>query len=239
MSFLPFFRDGTQPLVCERKFVGPLLAATRAEAVLRARCAPDAGHPAGKIRSIYFDTPDLSAWAEKDNGDALKRKIRVRWYDDDEPSPDGTLRAYLEVKYRVCAARRKTRAVVSVPAEWIRAVPLSDPSLPAFLAAHEAELGEPAAGWSPVCCIGYDRLRFDDPLGGSRVALDRDIRADRINLARFPWARPVVLDAAVCEFKNPGGVPPAWAEDVRDAGMRLRSFSKFGEIMQRLAEAKI
>ena len=232
-------RDRVRTPVCERKFAGPLLCAARAEAVLRARCAPDRGHPVGRIRSIYFDTPDLSAWGEKDNGDALKRKIRLRWYAADAPSRGGEARVYLEVKSRLCAARSKARAVLSAPAEWLRSVPLSDPSLTAFLAAHEAEIGEPAAGWSPVCCIGYDRLRFDDPVGGSRVALDRNIRADRINESRFPWAVPVALDAAVCEFKNPGGVPPAWAEDIRDAGMRLRSFSKFGEVMQRLVEAKI
>lgn len=235
--FAGFSFSAEKPLVNERKFVGPVSCVPRLASLLSARCVPDPGHPVNRIRSIYFDTPDLSAWAEKANGDALKRKIRIRWYDDDRDE-NGKTRVYLEVKYRLWSARRKTRVDSVAPSEWIRGVPLSDPSLPEFLARHAAALGEPASGWSPVCCIGYDRMRFVDPAGGSRVSLDWNIRAERVNLVRFPWADPVSLDFAVCEFKNPGGAPPEWAECAVDAGMKLRSFSKYGETMQRIVEAK-
>lgn len=235
MAWLGDLRGGgAAPLTCERKFAGPASAAARAEAVLRARCLPDPEHPRNRIASIYFDTPSLSSLAEKENGDALKTKIRLRWYDDE--AGDGTIPAFLEAKRRLCAARSKARVVADVSSGWLRQTPLDDGSFVSFLALWAPKLGLPAGAWTPVCCISYDRLRFIDPVDGSRVSLDFDIEAPRVNGARFPWASPPVrLDAAVCEFKNPGGNPPAWAHEMARAGLGFGSFSKYGELAGILA----
>ena len=185
---------------------------------------------------MYFDTPDLRAWGEKANGDGLKRKIRLRWYDDD-PDEGGVRRVYFERKDRIGAARDKKRVDLSAPSDWLRRTPLDDPSWTEFLAAHAGELGVAPAGWSPVCCISYRRIRYNDIAGGFRVSVDWDIRCDRFAEARFPWASPIALDDLVCEFKAPGAPPPPiWAEHMDAAGLRLLSFSKYGETMRRLAE---
>ena len=236
---LPLLPSQAPAYVNERKFAGPVHARTRVAALLDARCLPDREHPAGRINSVYFDTPDLRAKAEKDNGDNLKTKVRLRWYGRREEL-GGEVRLFVELKRRVGSARSKERLDTVVPADWIADTPLDDPSFPAFLARQAERLGEPLGpAWSPVCRIVYDRLRYDDPLGGSRVALDWNIRADRFNESRFPWAVPVALDEMVCEFKNPGGIPPAWAEEMVRAGLRLRSFSKYGECMARLCEGRL
>ncbi|MEO0557300.1 MAG: VTC domain-containing protein, partial [Bacteroidota bacterium] len=39
------------------------------------------------VRSIYFDTPGLRDWAEKESGDQVRRKLRVRGYDANDSSP--------------------------------------------------------------------------------------------------------------------------------------------------------
>ena len=229
--FLPSQVPG---LVNERKFAGDVRAQPFVAALLDARLLPDRYHPEDRVNSIYFDTPDLRCWAEKDNGDNLKTKIRLRWYGRPEDL-SGEVPVFLEAKHRIGSARRKARIDLTAPADWLRTVALDDPSLPAFLARHSVELDEPVlSGWTPVCLISYDRIRYNDLRKRTRVSVDWNVRADRFNETLFPWATPVALDEMVCEFKNRDGDPPFWAEAMLRAGLRLRSFSKYGECMRRL-----
>ncbi|MBQ9727504.1 MAG: VTC domain-containing protein [Kiritimatiellae bacterium] len=196
---------------------------------------PDRAHPAGRTNTVYYDTPDLRAWAEKEDGDGLKRKVRARWYG--RPGElSGNVPVFLELKYRVGAARRKERAMSFAPASALEQAPLDDRFWLDLFARAAGRLGAPVGpAWAPTCMISYDRLRWDDPRGGSRVSLDRDIRAPRWNPARFPWGASVELGEIVCEWKNRTGDPPAWAGEMVRAGLLLRSFSKYGECMARLA----
>ena len=220
-------------LVNERKFVGDVCDLPFVSTLLDARLLPDHRFATGRIHSVYLDTPGLRAWSEKDNGDNLKRKVRVRWYGQPTHA-DAETPVFLELKRRIGAARRKVRVESRAPAALLRDAPLSDPRWPALFAANAEALGEPVGpDWEPVCRIEYDRLRYDDPEGGSRVSIDWNIVCFP-NEARFPWATPVSLDALVCEFKNRGGDPPRWAEALHRAGLRLRSFSKYGECMFRI-----
>ena len=194
----------------------------------------DPKFPVGHINSIYFDTVGKRSYWEKANGDNLKMKVRLRWYGETEDL-SGDIPAFLELKYRLGSARRKVRLDVVVPSAWICGASLSDDSFIDFLASHESALGEPVATeWRPTACISYDRVRYDDPLGGSRVSVDWNIRVGRFNENLFPWATPFSLGDVVCEFKNKGGHPPAWADEMAGAGLRIRSFSKYGECMTRL-----
>ena len=220
-------------LVNERKFVGGVLDLPFVLGLLDARLPSDRRHGKGRVNSVYFDTPALRAWGEKANGDNLKRKVRARWYD--RPSDLGPeTPVFLELKRRIGSARDKTRVETSAPTPLLTQTPLSSPAWPALFASRAAQLGEPVGpDWSPVCRIEYDRVRFDDPESGSRVSVDWNIVAFP-NAERFPWAAPVSLGALVCEFKSRGGPPPRWSEALRNAGLRLRSFSKYGECMNRI-----
>lgn len=220
-------------LVNERKFVGDRLDLPFVLALLDARLLPDRYHETGRINSVYFDTPGLRAWDEKANGDNLKRKVRARWYGrPEELGPETPV--FLELKHRIGAARRKERIGVAVPTDLLLRAPLSDPRWPALFAAHAEALGAPVGPeWSPVCRIEYDRVRYNDLENGSRVSVDWNVEGFP-NEERFPWAAPVALDALVCEFKNRGGEPPRWSEALQGAGLRLRSFSKYGECMSRI-----
>ena len=230
----PFLPSKEPPVTNERKFAGDASAHGAVAAVLDACCIPDRAHPRGRTNTVYYDTPDLRAWAEKADGDNLKRKVRARWYGRTE-ALSGTVPVFLELKFRVGAARRKERAMVGVPAADLAQAPLDDRFWLDLFARAAGRLGAPVGpAWAPTCLIEYDRLRWDDPRGGSRVSLDSGIRAPRWNALRFAWAAPVELGEIVCEFKNPSGEPPVWAEEMVRAGLRLRSFSKYGECMQRL-----
>lgn len=232
---IPRLPSQEPPVTNERKFAGDARAFHAAAAVLDACCTPDRAHPRGTTNTVYYDTPDLRAWAEKENGDGRKRKIRARWYGRTEEL-SGNVPVFLEIKYRVGAARRKERAMSFAPAADLASAPLDDRFWLDLFARAAGRLGAPVGpAWAPTCLIVYDRLRWDDPRGGGRVSLDRDIRAPRWNPARFPWGSSVELRETVCEFKNPAGDPPAWAEEMVLAGLRLRSFSKYGECMQRLS----
>lgn len=223
-------RDG---FVNERKFVGDARDRDFVLALLDSRLQPDREHASGHVNSVYFDTLFLRSLAEKADGDNLKRKIRVRWYG--RPAQLAPLTpVFLEVKRRFGSAREKVRVAASAPADLLARSPLRSPAWTALLAARVGELGEPVGTeFSPVCRIEYDRVRFDDPESGSRVSVDWDVMAFP-DESRFPWAAPVALNVVVCEFKNRGGVPPRWSEALHRAGLRLRSFSKYGECMDRI-----
>lgn len=221
--------------VCERKFAGPRSALDRAIAILEGRCAHDDLFYEGTVNSIYFDTPRFSSFVEKDDGDNLKTKIRLRWYGCDETLPPA-VDAFLEIKARVGSARRKERIGVMVPRELVAEAPFEAPDLGVFLLSQLDRLALPSPlSWRPVCRISYQRRRYFDAPTSSRVSIDWDIRAGRVNRSLFPAAPETLsLDSVVCEYKNRLGEPPAWAEEMCIAGLAFGSFSKYGEIMSRL-----
>ena len=133
--FLPSQESG---LVNERKFAGDARAQPFVASLLDARLLPDRYQPEDRINSIYFDTPGLRSWEEKDNGDNLKTKIRIRWYGRPE-ALSGEIPVFVEAKHRIGAARRKTRIDTTAQSSWLVSVALDDPSLPAFLAAFTSE----------------------------------------------------------------------------------------------------
>lgn len=53
-----------------------------------------------RVSSVYFDTPDFSAYWEKLDGEGVRRKYRLRYYTPDSADQEiGT--AYMEIKHRV------------------------------------------------------------------------------------------------------------------------------------------
>lgn len=232
MQFLDTLSAQPSGLVNELKFVGDALLADQAIALLETRSLPDPEFPVGHINSIYFDTPSRSYLAEKVDGDNIKQKVRIRWYGREGQPGDGDIPAFIEVKGRLGSARNKSRISVQVPERWINEVRLDDPSIPAFLYSHARDLEAPfPLSLEPVLCISYERRRYTCLQTGSRIAIDRRIRAGRVNEAQFPSVSGVQLNQTVCEFKNAGKTLPAWSELLYSAGFRLRSFSKFGELM--------
>ena len=237
-------------LVNERKFVGSAAYLDVLRCILDAQCLPDPSYPLGQINSIYFDSPARTAYFEKLNGDNRKSKIRIRWYgaDDEaaaekagagktaERTAEATTTAFIEVKQRVGASRRKMRLAVEVSSRWIRRVALEDERLVQWLREKsvQMEAAEIPVQFVPSICISYQRRRYVCPASGSRVSMDYAVRSERVNGNLFPFVAPAELDVALCEFKNDDGTPPPWAESLYEAGFRWRSFSKYGECMSKI-----
>ena len=141
---LPLLPSQEPPVANERKFAGDARALPAAAAVLDACCTPDKAHPRGRTNTVYYDTPDLRAWAEKADGDNLKRKVRARWYGRAEEL-SGNVPVFLELKYRVGAARRKERALAFAPASDLASAPLDDRCWLDLFAHAAGRLGAPFA----------------------------------------------------------------------------------------------
>ncbi len=216
-------------LVTEQKWVGHRADSTAALALLDARCLPDPEHPAGRISSVYFDSPDGRAYEEKANGDNLKVKVRIRWYDGDARLSAREIPIFIEVKQRIGQARRKCRVCARAPGQELRAAPMDGPFFSELLTRHAGQLDEPVpAGLVPMLRISYERWRYVCPETGGRVAVDRDIAGDRFNPLYFNAPAPVRLDSSVCEYKSNGARVPSWAGTLAGFGYRLQTFSKFG-----------
>jgi hypothetical protein len=73
-----------------------------------------------------------------------------------------------------------------------------------------------------------------DSQGGSRIALDTDIRCNRVNAVYFPFLPPVNLGMGVLEIKGnqtelPGSLDPIQTHLTKSA------FSKYAQCLEHLA----
>lgn len=222
-------------LVNERKFTAHGLDVDRALALIAHHCHPHRAYPFGRISSIYFDTPLLSTFREKIEGDTLKRKYRIRWYEGTQAADDSTIQAFLEIKYRYGSARDKLRHPFKVNAEWIRSTPLTDGGLVDLLY-REAACCEDniPINLFPLVSISYDRHRYECPYTGDTVCVDCNIRMTRLNADRLPQVEPFDLNTVICEHKRAGFGTLPWARILYHAGFRIRSFSKYGECINQV-----
>ena len=228
-----------QPLVRERKFVSHGISADAVVSILRAWCAPDGQFPVGELESIYFDDPLLSSYWEKANGDALKRKVRIRWYRE-AGMPQGSANAYLEIKDRVGAARDKARFRFTASIRDLETRPLEDPWFPALLREQSANAGFPVPdALVPTVSIRYLRHRFVCPETLSRISVDYCISSTRANGRLFPGAAtslPLSLDVVICEAKSAAVRALPFGEALSRLGMRMESFSKYGCLVERIMQ---
>jgi len=220
----------------ETKLVFDARLADVAARWLGRRCAPDARHPAGRVASIYYDTPDWRLLRDSLDGDFLKLKVRARWYchaRSGEPAGD----VFLEAKYKLGARRAKVRLRAERPAEWIARAHWNDPALVALPRALRSEGVLVPDALVPWVEIAYLRRRFVDPSSGARIALDHDIRAARVNPRVLPRRASFRLSRAVLEVKGaPRGLPPALLP-LALLGLRKSSFSKYGECYREVVGA--
>lgn len=223
-----------RPLECERKFVGVIDRRDAALALLRQYCLPDPKHPVGVTESIYFDDPHYTSYWEKLDGDSLKRKCRIRWYAKTGPPTQERIPAFLEIKDRLGAGREKFRQSFDADHRWLETAPLHDPAFMMLLAEQLARAHRVAMpGLQPALSIRYHRHRFVCPETGARLCVDAELSSPRVNEAWLP-ARGVLRSAhVVCEAKSSTHRAWAWLAPLRRLGFQCRSYSKYGEFMER------
>lgn len=228
---LPHFKE--QIGEHETKFVLPNNRAHIIISWLKRRCLPDPQFAVGKVSSIYYDTHDWFYLGEKINSDYLKTKVRLRWYSD---SDTGRLfpPTFLEIKSKIGSARKKVRIKTDIDSSEIAKTSLNDPELlaiPRLAEERNIFLEKPLF---PTFHLNYHRLRFVDPMSGSRLCVDRNIHVSRVNPMMINRMNPVNLKNAVFELKEKSGNLPDWLHQLTAFGCRRGAFSKYSNCYAQL-----
>jgi hypothetical protein len=180
----------------------------------------------GPVVSLYYDTPSLSLYSQVCNGEYIKTKVRLRWYQRDFPPEQQSANCYLEIKRKYGTRRQKQRRQLALETRFLNGDLFSYPAI------LEAPNGMPEARATgrgllvPILVVHYERFRFTDPHSGSRISLDTGIVCSRSNSAYLAGAAPVVLGSDVLEVK---GVLDALPDCLLPVSRHLRkqSFSKY------------
>ena len=218
----------------EAKYLLPLEGVAELRTFLEQTTVRDPNIPAQatgyRVSSIYFDTPGLDEYAAKMDGQALRRKVRLRWY-------GGIARQLLlEGKFRDHDGSQKVKLnrCLGHGQDRFRAAELS------LFFADEAKgslLEEPlrAIGQRllrPIVGINYWRDAFSDPhYDYLRVTIDSQVRARPVDEIELAWGEPWLycVDPALCivEIKTQAPVP-AWTRwMIRRFGMTRTALSKY------------
>jgi len=222
-------RESFEVPSAESKFVGTADVQEFALAWLRHVCLPDPEHPDAIVSSLYYDTSRLDAYREKAEGDFIKTKCRLRWYDPDISVDPARRTAFLEIKHKIGQGRRKSRGQVSLERTWLDTAGLDDPRFLEILAGSAYALGERLpTGLLPAAVVRYRRRRFVCPFTLSRICLDSGIGLERINERLLARLGPVTIGSVVLEVKDGGSARIPWLARLHAAGLRQRAFSKYG-----------
>jgi hypothetical protein len=202
------------------------------------------GHTRYPVTSLYFDSYDLAAWREKEDGQFFRRKIRLRTYTEEfsEQTP-----CFLEIKRRLDAVVLKDR--IRLPAGVLTPDVATTQLLGHLLAnaeeldatAHEAEM---MRGWfnlQPTAIVRYQRTALvskEDP--NTRITVDHDLQGvfrphsilgdvlmrgiDNINATGM---NALSGKYALLEIKS-NNVIPAWLHEViQDMELSRTAYSKY------------
>jgi len=196
---------------------------------LLANFLPDKNYSFNYVFTLHFDTYELDNYYEKLNGALHKNKLRIRWYSDTNELSIPA-KTYLENKIKKNNIRLKYRKEITLtnnqrrnylyPPHWTEVIIKNGSYLQIQ---HEKPL-------FPVILFCYRRYRFYDPLSGSRISLDDDIRTYKVSplISYYNNTHPA-LKEVVLEVKQQTGDLPVCLES---AGVfKVNSFSKYERLL--------
>lgn len=185
------------------------------------------------ILSLYYDTLSFDCYRQVRNGDYLKNKLRLRWYQPTYESENEVVHCYLEIKRKCGTIRTKQRTRVQLQARCLLGELFNEPDI-ASLAMRFPELQSGARGiLVPILVVEYQRHRFIDPKSGCRVSLDTGIACRRANPAVVPITTPLDLGCGVLEVKGKRDSLPALLHPL-SGHLRKQSFSKYAKCFEYL-----
>ena len=132
-----------------------------------------------KVASLYYDSPGLSCFWEKLDGEKFRRKVRVRTYGE---QPEYAF-AEIKQRYNKSVQKRRCRAPLEVVSQQMQAMrngkyqggvdPVFDEI---FLLTRRLNLRE-------TVIVSYNRMAFFDRYKADlRITIDRNIRARNLDL---------------------------------------------------------
>jgi hypothetical protein len=193
--------------------------------------------PQYTVRSIYFDSKDFACYSEKREGLMLRRKFRVRGYNDEGDDN----RVVMEIKRKIEARQKKYRAFVRYH-DIERLLREGDVEKYVIMNGSGTDANQDAAKFMyhikkglyvPTCLVTYEREAYHGKLDpGVRVTFDKNIRS-RI----FPQMSSLYDDTGmkllfnnhfVLEIKYFANSMPAWARSVvQEFRLRNDAISKY------------
>ena len=208
---------------------------------------PNATNGGYHVNSIYFDTPELTCYYEKIDGEKRRFKFRARWYGElFEKSDLEKTSLFVEIKNRSGDINFKNR--VKLPGKYL--FDISDTGEPLRnlmdLALEkdqfDANLIQNIARsniWSPMCVTSYYRQPFlwsyDRDV---RVTIDSNLKTLGVhNILQVSGENGIqVLPQNLCvlEIKFNWAMPLWLLEKCTEFGLDLRRYSKYAACVERL-----
>lgn len=152
-----------------------------------------------RVKSLYFDSINNVDFVSKINGEDIKKKIRLRIYDEDAEIAKLELKAkegIYQEKTSVLLSRQDAKAVCGGDFSIL----LHDPGEEALRLYTKLVLG----CYAPAAIIEYDRLAFMYPEYNTRITFDSYVRSSELNLDLYDRniaMTPILTDAVILEVK--------------------------------------
>ena len=220
----------------ELKYLITWQQAERFKSALRAYLVPDEhGNNNGRysLTSLYYDSPDLSCYWEKENGIKFRRKLRIRRYETGEVFTDETP-VFLEIKQRVDRVTQKRRVVMPYR-DALRLC--NDRQIPDHAPEDKVVIEEIFVFlWQynlrPISIVQYDRQAF---VGteydlGLRVTFDTylSFQSHPLHLHEQPSGLPMLpANQVVMEVKVNERIPYWLTEMIASHNLKVMRVSKY------------
>jgi len=220
----------------ELKYLITLQKAEEFKSALRAYLIPDEyGNNDGSyaLTSLYYDSPNLRCYWEKEHGIKFRRKLRIRRYEIGNVFTEETP-VFLEIKQRVDRVTQKRRALLSY-GEALRLC--NDRQIPEHAPEDQAVIEEIYAFlWQhnlrPISIVRYDRQAF---IGtkydlGLRVTFDTSLsfQSYPLHLHEQPTSLPMLpANQVVMEIKVNERMPYWLTEMIAAHNLQMVRFSKY------------
>lgn len=177
-----------------------------------------------RVRSLYFDTPDLADMFDKDVGAYSRKKVRLRIYDTAQEN------AKLELKEKRGGVQRKRSVwVTRAMCERLRNGDLSVLANRGNEFLDEMYLLMTLNVYRPYIVVEYDRQAFCYEFGDVRITFDSNVRTSRSNLDLFDSDMQFisVYPDVVMEVKYTGFFPEILSDILSDVNPIRDSVSKY------------
>ena len=219
----------------ELKYLITLQQAELFKPALRAYLVPDEHGNNGRyaLASLYYDSPDLRCYWEKEDGLKFRRKLRIRRYETGEVLTDETP-VFLEIKQRVDRVTQKRRAILPY-SEALRLC--NDRQIPDHTPDDKGVIEEIYAflwryNLRPTSIVGYDRQAF---IGtnydiGLRVTFDTSLsfQSHPLHLHEQPSGLPMLpANLVVMEIKVNERIPYWLTEMIAAHNLQMVRFGKY------------
>lgn len=188
------------------------------------------------VNSLYFDTPLMSDYRDKDGSFLVRKKLRARMYED--RWHEGLDRVWLEVKHKHNMNIKKTRSGIAGSA-WNEFITTNDPhTLLNYINHPETDKPDDLAHFAechirqfyrPTTVVRYRRIAYlADFTSPVRITFDYDVQTCRFEDAgNAENLIPVSHQAVIMEVKFNDKLPWWFGDLLSRFDIRRTDFSKY------------